>query len=240
VGPFARYARRRRNHSETALSAVALAREAALPTGTARLDWLGPAPLTADDVMQSPTRQGEAIRAVRSLEQHLHPAAVTARATVCRLARMTRNAGCRYNYCNWSLGSGLPRFSMPRMFRIMKKADDNLPIIGSTATSLGIRVGEVDVDAAGNVVPNDKGMSVNPAWRAAPISLIPRRLKTGGRGSRPRCGPRRRMLERLYTFASLIGEGVARWARTAACSGSDARKRRQGIESAFGPIDECR
>ena len=72
---------------------------------------------------------------------------------------------------------------MPRMFRIMKKDDDDKPTIGQSATTLGIRPGEVDLDAQGNAISSEKGMSVNPAWRVAPLSLIPKRLGTGGRGS---------------------------------------------------------
>ena len=72
---------------------------------------------------------------------------------------------------------------MPRMFRIMKKDADDKPTLGQTATTLGIRPREVDLDALGNVVPNDKGMSVNPEWRVASIFLIPKRLGIGGRGS---------------------------------------------------------
>ncbi len=92
---------------------------------------------------------------------------------------------------------------MPRMFRIMKKDSDDKPTTGQTTGTLGIRPGEVDLDAFGNVIVNDKGMSVNPDWRVAPISMIPKRLGTGGRdrkpgtvfdeeparSSRPRAGP---------------------------------------------------
>ncbi len=72
---------------------------------------------------------------------------------------------------------------MPGMFRIMKKDADDKPTIGQTGGTLGIRPGEVDLDAIGNVIVNDKGMSVNPEWRVAPIFRIPKRLGTGGRGS---------------------------------------------------------
>ena len=68
---------------------------------------------------------------------------------------------------------------MPRMFRIMKKDAGDKPILGQTATTLGIRPGEVNLDALGNVILNDKGMSVNPEWRVASIGLIPKRLGTG-------------------------------------------------------------
>ncbi|MCI0461321.1 MAG: hypothetical protein L0Z62_30605 [Gemmataceae bacterium] len=69
------------------------------------------------------------------------------------------------------------------MFRTMKKDADDKPTIGQTATTLGVRPSEVDVDAQGNVIPNSKGMSVAPAWRVISIFMIPRRLGTGGRGS---------------------------------------------------------
>jgi hypothetical protein len=69
------------------------------------------------------------------------------------------------------------------MFRIMKKDDDDKPRIGQTAMTLGVRPEEVDLDGQGNAICNDKGMSVNPGWRDAPLSMIPKRLGTGGRGS---------------------------------------------------------
>jgi hypothetical protein len=72
---------------------------------------------------------------------------------------------------------------MPRMFRLMKKDDDDKPTIGVTATTLGVRLTDIDLDAQDNVVCNDKGMSVRPSWRDAPLSMIPKRLGTGGRGS---------------------------------------------------------
>ncbi len=80
---------------------------------------------------------------------------------------------------------------MPRMFRIMKKDAGDKPIIGQTATTLGVRARDVDLDALGNVILNDKGMSVNPGWRVASIFLIPKRLGTGGRGSNTSCCFRR-------------------------------------------------
>ena len=73
---------------------------------------------------------------------------------------------------------------MPRIFRIIEKDADDKPTIGQSTGTLGIRPGEVDFDAFGNVIVNDKGMSVNPDWRVAPISMIPKRLGTGGRGSK--------------------------------------------------------
>ena len=72
---------------------------------------------------------------------------------------------------------------MPCMLRIMKKESDDKPAVGQTATSLGVRLRDIDLDSQGNAISNDKGMSVNPEWRDAPLSMIPKRLGTGGRGS---------------------------------------------------------
>ena len=59
-----------------------------------------------------------------------------------------------------------------------------MPTVGQTSTTLGVRPGyDVDLDAQGNVALNSKGMSVNPRWQDAPISMIPKRLGTDGRGS---------------------------------------------------------
>lgn len=79
--------------------------------------------------------------------------------------------------------SGSTQGDLPRMFRIMKKDADDKPTVGQTATTLGVRLAEIDLDAHGNVMPNSKGMSVSPAWRMVSIFLIPKRLGTGGRGS---------------------------------------------------------
>lgn len=69
---------------------------------------------------------------------------------------------------------------MPRVFRIMKKDAQGKPVIGQTATSLGIRLRDIDMDVDGKVICNDKGMSVRPVWQDSPLRLIPKRL--GGRG----------------------------------------------------------
>ena len=67
------------------------------------------------------------------------------------------------------------------MFRIMKKDADDKPTVGQTATSLGVRPSDVDLDAQGNAICNDKGMSVSPEWRDAPLKMRPKRY--GGRAS---------------------------------------------------------
>ena len=71
---------------------------------------------------------------------------------------------------------------MPRMFRVMKKDDDDKPIVGQGFGNLGVRANEIDTDVQGNAIPNHKGMSVGPAWRVLSIFVVPRRLGTGGRG----------------------------------------------------------
>ena len=70
---------------------------------------------------------------------------------------------------------------MPLIFRSMQM-EGNRPRIGSTATSLGVRVPpdkkpDIVPDAAESVEPGRGGMSVVPAWRLLPFFRIPRRLK---------------------------------------------------------------
>ncbi|OJW17892.1 MAG: hypothetical protein BGO49_30875 [Planctomycetales bacterium 71-10] len=66
---------------------------------------------------------------------------------------------------------------MPRVYRLMRKAEDGLPVVEQSGSGLGVRVGaDVDVDADGIALANDKGMSVNPHWRAMNINMIPKRL----------------------------------------------------------------
>jgi hypothetical protein len=67
---------------------------------------------------------------------------------------------------------------MPRVYRTMKKDQDDLPTEEPTAAGLGVRVGtDIRVDQAGNVVLDGSGMSVAPAWRALQPYRIPRRLR---------------------------------------------------------------
>ncbi len=74
---------------------------------------------------------------------------------------------------------------MPRVFRVMKKGDDDLPII--SPTSLGVRPGiDIDLDEQHFVIVNGKGMSVAPSWREINVNRIPKRLRqivAGARGS---------------------------------------------------------
>jgi len=74
---------------------------------------------------------------------------------------------------------------MPRVFRVMKKDVDGLPIV--SATGLGVRSGiDVDLDPEGYVLVNCKGMSVAPNWRDINVERLPKRLRAivpGARGS---------------------------------------------------------
>ncbi len=64
---------------------------------------------------------------------------------------------------------------MPLVFRVMKKDADGFPT--KSATSLGVRLVDVDVDGAYNVQLNGKGMSVSPNWRDININRLPKRLR---------------------------------------------------------------
>jgi hypothetical protein len=73
--------------------------------------------------------------------------------------------------------------TMATIYRSMKKAGDDLPVVGSNAKELGVRVppnpnADVDLDDQGNVLLNGKGMSVAQNWRNLPPHLVPRRLRT--------------------------------------------------------------
>jgi len=66
---------------------------------------------------------------------------------------------------------------MPKIYRVMA-AEGNLPMLGQTATTLGVRVpGDIAPDAAGHVRPGTGGMSVSPAVADLPPHRIPRRLR---------------------------------------------------------------
>jgi hypothetical protein len=92
---------------------------------------------------------------------------------------------------------------MPKIYRSMKKELDDKPIVDATGKGLGVRsdpvngVVDIDVDDAGMVLMNGKGMSVAPAWRDLPIHLISQRLRTIFPAARGRMN--------LYCFSS--GEG---------------------------------
>src|SRR5437764_15404687 len=92
---------------------------------------------------------------------------------------------------------------MPKIYRGMRKAEDDKPVVDATGKGLGVRgtpvngVTDVDLDGEGKVILNDKGMSVAPAWRDLPYFLISKRLKIRFRDAR---GP-----SNLYCFT--MGEG---------------------------------
>ncbi len=76
---------------------------------------------------------------------------------------------------------------MPTVYRSMKRAADGLPVLESSARGLGVREppapdADIDVDAAGNVERNGKGMSVARNWRDLPRHRIPKRLNNGQEG----------------------------------------------------------
>lgn len=74
----------------------------------------------------------------------------------------------------------LPPSQPPKIYRAMKRDQaDSLPVAGSTSSSeLGARPGvDITVDAAGNVVCDNTGMSVSPAWRDLDFTRIPKRLR---------------------------------------------------------------
>jgi hypothetical protein len=74
-----------------------------------------------------------------------------------------------------------------RIVRPMLKDVDGLPLVGTTGKCLGVRpIGphaDVDLNPAGDVngevVSNDKGLSVGDDWRKLPGYLIPEHLDDG-------------------------------------------------------------
>lgn len=72
---------------------------------------------------------------------------------------------------------------MPTIFRTMKRAEDGLPVVGSNARELGVRVppnpsADIDLDANDRVLLNGKGLSVARNWRNLLPHLIPKRLRS--------------------------------------------------------------
>jgi len=70
---------------------------------------------------------------------------------------------------------------MPKIYRVMKK-DGNNPVLGETASALGVRVPrDIAPDASGVVSPANNGMSVTPSVAALnrmPARMVPIRLKS--------------------------------------------------------------
>ena len=81
---------------------------------------------------------------------------------------------------------------MARIVRPMLKDVDGLPLVGTTGKCLGARPtgkhADVDLnppgDVNGDVIANDKGLSVSADWRALPPHLIPEHLDDGLNGAR--------------------------------------------------------
>ena len=60
----------------------------------------------------------------------------------------------------------------------MRKDDDGFPTVQQKANALGVRPGvDIDIDPQGNVLVNNKGMSVSPDWRVMSVLRIPKRLR---------------------------------------------------------------
>lgn len=77
---------------------------------------------------------------------------------------------------------------MPRIVRPMYADDEGLPRVGTTAKCLGVRPppnshADVELDEAGNVTLNRKGLSVSQDWRQLPGHLIPEHLDDGFNGA---------------------------------------------------------
>ena len=67
---------------------------------------------------------------------------------------------------------------MPLIYRAMKKAADDKPVVGQSGTTLGVRIGtDITPDPGGQVLPGTGGMSVSPSMRTLPPQLVPRRLR---------------------------------------------------------------
>ena len=107
-----------------------------------------------------------------------------------------------------TMRAGPEEWAMPRMFRIMKKDDDDKPTVGQTAMTLGVRPGEVDLSFSPPMrptfrlpgwsgrskrldyaapIPEKPELRSNHDWAASFASIIG--CRPGGvRGSRPSPG----------------------------------------------------
>jgi hypothetical protein len=70
----------------------------------------------------------------------------------------------------------------------MRSQPDGFPRVGSRSKCLGVREppdphADVDLDGAGNVLLNRKGLSVTADWRQLPGHLIPEHLDDGFNGA---------------------------------------------------------
>src|SRR5437762_184390 len=75
---------------------------------------------------------------------------------------------------------------MPKIYRVMK-SEDGRPALGSSATTLGIRIGiDIHPERDGRVGPGNGGMSVSPSLDDLPVWLVPERLRGRVWGARGR------------------------------------------------------
>jgi hypothetical protein len=104
---------------------------------------------------------------------------------------------------------------MPKVFRKMKKDDDHKPVVDASGRGLGVRDKiDVNLDDAGLVILNDKGMSVAPDWRVMPFFLIPEPLRRQFPGAK-----KARANSELHCFT--MGEG--RFAEGSVAEGFDLK-----------------
>jgi hypothetical protein len=76
-----------------------------------------------------------------------------------------------------NLDRQVPEPEMPRIFRVMKERDGR-PEIGSSASTLGVRVpADLHPDSDGIVQPGIGGMSVSTSLLDLPARLVPLRLR---------------------------------------------------------------
>jgi hypothetical protein len=77
---------------------------------------------------------------------------------------------------------------VPRIVRPMRVDPDGLPQMGNRSKCLGVREppndhADIDIDGAGLVLVNRKGLSVTKDWRDLPGHLIPEHLDDGFNGA---------------------------------------------------------
>ena len=77
---------------------------------------------------------------------------------------------------------------MPTVFHSMKLHKDGMPLRGQSATTLGIRPSDFDIDPVTTMVAkNGKGTSVSPSCGQLPQSLRPRKFPGGLGGKNLLC-----------------------------------------------------
>src|SRR5262245_45782782 len=90
--------------------------------------------------------------------------------------------------CGLSESRPKEKRAVPRIVRPMRVEADGLPRVRVQSKCLGVREPpgphvDVDVDKAGKVVLNRKGLSVGDDWRDLPPHLIPEHLDDGLNGA---------------------------------------------------------